>query len=78
MGWADTDDSDESACQKLVEGVLIQNADLKVPSPSDLGHVGTDETFALMASQALASGSPQNNPKVPSHSEIVQLYKDIW
>jgi alcohol dehydrogenase class IV len=27
-----------------------------------------------MAAQALASGSPANNPRVPEASEIVQLY----
>jgi alcohol dehydrogenase class IV len=28
-----------------------------------------------MARDALASGSPQNNPRVPSESEIVELYE---
>ena len=28
-----------------------------------------------MAAQALASGSPQNNPRVPTADEIVQLYQ---
>lgn len=78
MGWAEESDSDAAACQKLVENLLVLNADLKVPSPTDLGHVANDETFALMAAQALASGSPQNNPKVPSQDEIVQLYNEIW
>jgi alcohol dehydrogenase class IV len=31
-----------------------------------------------MAEQALASGSPQNNPRVPSAEEIVSLYEEIW
>jgi alcohol dehydrogenase class IV len=31
-----------------------------------------------MAEQALASGSPQNNPRVPTAAEIVDLYKAIW
>ena len=31
-----------------------------------------------MASDALASGSPANNPVVPTASEIVQLYRQAW
>jgi alcohol dehydrogenase class IV len=32
----------------------------------------------LMAEQALASGSPPNNPRVPETAEIVSLYKQMW
>jgi len=32
----------------------------------------------MMASQAIASGSPQNNPRVPTENEIIQLYKEVW
>ena len=32
----------------------------------------------MMASQALASGSPQNNPRVPTENQIIQLYQKIW
>jgi len=31
-----------------------------------------------MAFDALASGSPANNPVVPTASEIVQLYREAW
>jgi hypothetical protein len=31
-----------------------------------------------MADQALASGSPGNNPRVPDKSEIVALYREVW
>ena len=31
-----------------------------------------------MAEQALASGSPNNNPRIPSHEEIVELYEQLW
>lgn len=78
MGWADDQHSDASACEMLVEHLEALNTDLKVPRPGDLGHLADAETFALMAEQALASGSPQNNPKVPSCAEIVGLYRDIW
>ncbi|MGB1033540.1 MAG: alcohol dehydrogenase, partial [Primorskyibacter sp.] len=78
MDWAGPHDSDAMACERLVENLMILNDDLKVPSPSSLGHTGTDEMFAVMAAQAMASGSPQNNPKVPTQQDIVQLYQDIW
>lgn len=78
MGYADEQDTDASACSKLVESLTILNADLKVPSPSDLGHVAGQGIFELMAAQALASGSPQNNPKVPTQEDIMRLYRKIW
>ena len=78
MGWAEIGDTDTLACDKLVAGLEALNADLKVPSPSDLGHKVDEEMFALMAQQALASGSPQNNPRVPTAEEIVQLYHEVW
>ena len=31
-----------------------------------------------MATQAIASGSPNNNPIVPNHHELVALYKKLW
>ena len=31
-----------------------------------------------MATQAIASGSPNNNPIVPNHEELVSLYKNLW
>ena len=80
VGWAKDTDGDAVACEKLVENLHLLNADLKVPSPSEQGH-NRDEYFAkleLMAGQALASGSPQNNPRVPTADEIVALYEQIW
>lgn len=78
MGWADNNDTDSIACGKLVENLVHLNADLKVPSPSSLGHVCDANRFALMARQALASGSPQNNPRVPSQDDIVGIYERVW
>lgn len=33
-----------------------------------------DQVVAKMATDALASGSPGNNPRVPTHEEIIKLY----
>jgi alcohol dehydrogenase class IV len=56
------------------------NKDLSVPSPAEYG---IDEAvwngkLELMAGQALASGSPGNNPRVPDMAEIVLLYREVW
>jgi alcohol dehydrogenase class IV len=78
MSWASDSDSDAIACSKLVEELTRLNDDLQVPRPSDLGHAGDDKMFGVMAEQALASGSPQHNPRVPNADEIVALYQQIW
>lgn len=80
MEWASSADSDALACEKLVAGLRLLNADLDVPSPKAQGHDrGTYfRKLPLMAEQALASGSPQNNPRVPTTDEIVALYEEIW
>ena len=78
MGLAEDSDTDASACKKLVYALLMLNDDLKVPRPSELGHVAEPGIFELMAAQALASGSPQNNPRVPEAEDIVQLYRKAW
>lgn len=78
MGWSSATDTDSVACGRLVDGLRQLNHDLKVPSPTALGHAADPAILTLMARQALASGSPQNNPRVPSEDEIVELYHDIW
>ena len=71
-------DDDETACSKLIENLFILNEDLKVPSPRNLVHSVDHDLLKLMASQALASGSPQNNPRVPTENQIIQLYQEVW
>lgn len=78
MGMASDQDSDATACAKLIDGLRSLNADLAVPSPADLGHQADEAMLALMAQQALASGSPANNPSVPDEAEIVGLYREMW
>ena len=48
--------------------------------PADYGIKEADWNgkMALMAEQALASGSPGNNPRVPDAAEIVALYREVW
>jgi alcohol dehydrogenase class IV len=51
-----------------------------VPSPKDYGisKARYDELLPTMASQAIASGSPANNPRVPSQEEIIDLYQRVY
>ena len=78
MKWAVENDNDAVACSKLIENLFILNEDLKVPTPKNLGHSADHNLLKLMASQALASGSPQNNPRVPTEKQIIQLYQEVW
>lgn len=80
MGWAAEHDTSTVACAKLVEELKRLNADLEVPMMSAQGH-DKDRFFelqSLMAEQALASGSPQNNPRIPTAEDIQTLYTQIW
>lgn len=81
VGAADSRDSDVTACAELVDWLERLNADLQLPRLSACRGV-TQEVFDArvhkMASDALASGSPANNPRVPSAEEIVALYEEAW
>lgn len=80
MGVADAGDSDDVANEKLLAELRQLNADLDVPTPKSYG-IDKDKYFSLlqtMAEQALASGSPNNNPKIPTIDEMVEIYKEIW
>ncbi len=80
IGFATVADADPVAAAKLVTGLEALNRELSVPTPSDYGIKEADWTgkMALMAEQALASGSPNNNPRVPTAAEIVGLYREVW
>ena len=80
MGLANSNDSEENANAKLLEELYQLNIDLEVPTPEDYGIDKTafKKHLNVMAEQALASGSPNNNPKIPSHNEIVKLYEQLW
>ena len=80
MDMADKSDSDSVARDKLIAGLSKLNADLKVPGPAEFGIEDAQwrELMPTMAEQALASGSPANNPRIPEASEIEALYDKVW
>lgn len=77
MGVATDAEGDQAAAQRLVEELRALNRDLDVPSPAKWGIDAAkwQGLLPLMAQQALASGSPGNNPRVPDAAEIVALYQ---
>ncbi|MEQ9394014.1 iron-containing alcohol dehydrogenase [Haliea sp.] len=80
MDMAAAGDSDALALDKLVAGLRQLTADLQVPGPGAWGIAEDDWFGALgaMAQQALASGSPGNNPRIPDAADIEGLYRRVW
>jgi alcohol dehydrogenase class IV len=80
MGVADEGEGSQGAVARLLDELRHLNDELQVPSPKAYGidRARYDELLPVMASQALASGSPQNNPRVPSTEEIVELYRRVY
>ena len=80
MGIATAADSEQTACAKLVDALRALITDLQVPGPKAFGieREAWFDSLALMAQQALQSGSPGNNPRVPLAPDIVHLYGRIW
>ena len=80
MGVAAGGEGDQAAVARLIDELQRLNADLEVPSPKAYG-IDEDRWTALlptMAEQALASGSPANNPVVPDADQIQALYRQAW
>jgi alcohol dehydrogenase class IV len=80
MGVAQAHDPDRAAVDQLIRGLYARNSELQVPSPKQFG-IAEERYIALiptMAAQALASGSPQNNPRIPTVEEIEKIYRQVW
>jgi alcohol dehydrogenase class IV len=80
MGAAEAHESDEAAVDHLVDALHRRNKELQVPSPREWG-IPEEQYFGLlgtMAAQALASGSPANNPRLATATEIEKLYRQAW
>lgn len=69
--------SESELTEELIQTVKVLCADLEIPNLADWGveRAAFDAAIDKMATDALASGSPGNNPRVPTHAEIVELYK---
>jgi alcohol dehydrogenase class IV len=80
MGIAGESEGNQAAVARLLDELRQLNCDLEVPTPKAYGidERRYGELLPVMASQALASGSPGNNPRVPSADEIIDLYKRVY
>jgi alcohol dehydrogenase class IV len=80
MGVANEDEGSQAATARLLDELRRLNQDLQVPTPRAWGIDGGryEELLPLMAEQALASGSPGNNPRVPTAGEIIDLYRRVY
>lgn len=80
IGVACAADSTEHANQKLLIALETFNRELKVPTLAEFGadKAHFDSLVQTMAEQALASGSPSNNPRIPSIEQMVTIYQGMW
>jgi alcohol dehydrogenase len=72
---------DERACENLVEWLEDLNRVLCLPRLSQCPGVeraNFDANLEKMSDDALASGSPMNNPRVPTREQISSLYSEVW
>ena len=80
LGMAAPDSGDEDAADGLAAKLYALNAQLSVPTLQEFGVA--DDLFATsiqqMSVEAIGSGSPNNNPRVPSTEQVEGLYKEIW
>jgi alcohol dehydrogenase class IV len=80
MGVASRATGDIAAAELLVTALGELNVDLEVPSLRS--YVTDEKTFMsaipTMVQQALASGSPGNNPRVPLPDVFAELYRQAW
>jgi alcohol dehydrogenase class IV len=80
MGVAAEGEGDQSAVARLLAELSALNRDLAVPGPAAWG-ISAERWHGLtplMCEQALASGSPANNPRVPDTAEMAELYAQVW
>ena len=80
MGIAQEGEGSQAAVARLLDELRQLNEDLKVPTPRVWGIDAEryEELLPVMAGQALASGSPGNNPRVPTRDQIIDLYRRVY
>ena len=80
LGFADPTADDATAAALLPEAFAALNRRLKVPTLADYG-IPRERYLALipeMVRQGLASGTPGNNPRIPTAAEFADLYRQAF
>lgn len=79
LGLSGSQDDREAAGSLLawLDGLMVK---LSLRGLSDLGvdKVAYGDAVAAMATETPRSGAAANNPGVPTHDEIVSLFREIW
>ena len=80
MGVASQTDSEQVANDKLLDELIALNQELEVPTLAEFGVQKSrfDEVKTTMAKQAKESGSPANNPRIPSNQQMIEIYEQLW
>jgi len=80
MGIVSSTASVSEAGERLVTSLKELNKSLQVPTPEAYGISREiwEENVPTMVEQAIASGSPANNPLIPSAHDIEELYLNLW
>lgn len=80
LGVSGDNASDVAAAAALVRELFRLRSELGVPTPESMGISRADwcRMVPEMAAQALASGSPAHNPKVPTQEDVEQLYHRMY
>lgn len=79
IGFAAPDDSDDASVEKLLAGISRYGEMFEVPTLSDL-KIGAQDYLGeieRMADEAIVSGSPKNNPRIPTKQDIVEIYRTL-
>jgi len=81
MKLCDAGIADADAARALISGLERLNTSLQIPRIREAHGVeqaSFEKALSKMADDALASGSPANNPVVPTAGEIIRLYQEAW
>ena len=80
LGFAAPEAGDEDAADGLVNKLYELTAELEVPTLQKFGVKQElfDKSIAQMSVEAIASGSPANNPRIPNEKDVEGIYKAIW
>ena len=72
--------SDEEVASNTLAEIKKLCFDLRIPNLKEYGidEIEFENAISKMASDAIESGSPGNNPRVPSYDEIKQLYRECF
>ena len=72
--------SEEELAEEVIQAVKALCRSLDIPNLKGYGieEAAFYAAIPKMVVDAIASGSPANNPRIPTEEELAQLYKDVY